>query len=805
MIKNYFLTAWRNLRKKPVFSVINIAGLSIGLAAFWLIALYIGDELSFDRYHKNGDRVYRVVHHASWKESGFHLAPTSAPFAPVLKAEYPEVEDAIRINAEGGGVLQAGDKSLKVDAILFTDNGFFTLFTYKFLAGDAAGALKTPESIVLTRTLAENLFGDARSAIGKTVLMDKNYPNTVTAVIEDVPANSHFGFSALRSMPAGYTENWQNFSLYTYLLLKPGASVHTLESKLPAFFKKHLEPVMGQGIDYRMELQPLSSIHLRSNLEYELSANGSMQYVYVFSIVGLLVLVIASINYMNLSTARATYRIKEIGVRKVVGSGKGQLVFMFLAESVLICFFAGIVAIVIADLVMPLFNQLAGKNLSIWRFGIPVTLLSLFGFTIITGLISGIYPAFFMSGFLMIPSLKGQIGSRTGSVIFRKGLVTFQFVITIMMIAGSYIIYQQLNYIQNTNLGLNKDQVLTFHIDNQELREKTAAIKQALQQNPLIESVSAASNPIGNNNIGSNGYNFEENSDIKGRAGNISTSSRKVQNFMVDADYLKTLEIKTVRGRNFSDNRKGDQYGSVLVNETLVKELGWQEPIGKRVQFKINNEGKIGESLVIGVVKDFHIYSLQHKIEPLILQMPPEERAKDNLYVRVSTKNIPAALAYLKKTYEQFDPGSNPEFRFLSENFKAQYQSEQKQGKLLLTLTVLAISIACLGLFGLVTFTAMQKSKEIGIRKVLGASVLTIVKLLSLDLLKLVFIAFLIATPIAWITMKYWLRDFAYQININWGVFLFAGSVAVLIALLTLSIQAIRAAVANPVKSLKAD
>ncbi|HTE24812.1 ABC transporter permease [Flavitalea sp.] len=805
MLKNYFIIAWRNIRKQPVFSVINIAGLSIGLAAFWLIALYIGDELSFDRYHKKGDRIYRVVQHASWKESGFHLAPTSAPFAPTLKAEYPEVEAAVRINPEGGGVIIVGDKSIQAGDVMFADNSIFSVFTYKFIAGNPSNALAAPQTIVITRSLAETLFGDAGSALGKSLYFENKFPNTVSAVIEDLPANSHFRFRGLRSLPAGYTAGWQAFELYTYILLKKGTDVNNLESKLPAFFKKHLEPSMGQGIDYRMELQPLSSIHLYSNLEYEMAANGNIQYVYVFSIIGLLVLIIASINYMNLSTARASYRVKEIGVRKVIGSGKSQLVFMFLAESVLICLFAGGLAILIAELVMPLFNQLSGKELSIWRFGMPVTLLMLFAFTVVTGLISGIYPAFFMSGFLMIPSLKGQIGSRTGTALFRKGLVTFQFVITIMMIAGSYIVYQQLNYIQNKNLGLNKDQVLTFHIDNDQLREKTAAIKEAFLRNPLIESVAAASNPIGNNNIGSNGIFFEEESKLPGEAGNISTSTRKTQNFMVDGDYLKTLEIGLVAGRNYSEQRKGDQASSILVNETLVKELGWKQPIGKKVRYYVNNEGKLGESIVVGVVKDFHIYSLQHKLEPLILQMPQAEMMKDNLYVKVSSKNIPAALAYLKKTYLQFDPSANPEFRFLSENFNAQYKSEQKQGSLLLVLTVIAISIACLGLFGLVTFTAVQKSKEIGIRKVLGASVAGIVKLLSIDLLKLVAIAFIIATPIAWIAMKYWLQDFAYQIKINWTVFLIAGGTALLIALITLSIQAIRSALANPVKSLKAE
>ncbi|MET0244096.1 MAG: ABC transporter permease [Flavitalea sp.] len=804
MLKSYLKLAWRNIRKQPVFSAVNIAGLAIGLAAFWLIALYVGDELSYDRYQEKGDRVVRVVHHASWNESKFDLAPTSAPFGPALKAEYPEIEEMVRLHPEGGGVLTVGDKSIRADDIIFTDRQFPKIFTVKFIAGDTS-ALKAPESIVLTKTLAEKLFGNASSAVGKTVYFENNYPNAVTGVVEDVPANSHLKFSAIRSLPSNYNNGWQAFELYTYLLLKPGTDIAKLEGKLPAFYKKHLEPEMGQGITYRMELQPLTSIHLHSQLEYEFSANGNVQYVYIFSIVGLLVLVIASINYMNLSTARATYRVKEIGVRKVIGSGKGQLVAMFLSESVLICIFAGILAASIAAFVMPLFNQLSGKELELWRFGVAPTSAALLLFTVTTGLLSGLYPAFFMSGFLTIPSLKGQVGSRTATVLFRKALVTFQFVITIVMIAGSFIIYNQLDYVKNKNIGLNKDQVLSFHVGNRELRNKIPALKQALLQNPLIESVSAASNPIGNNNIGSNGYYFEENSDQKGTSGSFSSSSRKIQNFMVDGDYLKTLQIKLAAGRGFSDDREDDRYHAVMVNETLVKELGWKDAIGKKMEFNINSKGDRGSAQVVGVVKDFHIYSLQHKLEPLIMHMPPEEMMKDNLYVRISSKNVPAALAWLGNTYKKFDASAEPEFHFLSENFAAQYKTEQQQGKLLLTLTVLAISIACLGLFGLVTFTAIQKSKEIGIRKVLGASVLSIVQLLTTDLLKLVALALVIAIPVAWMLMNQWLHNFAYPVSIGWTVFAFAGGVALFIALFTMSIQSIRSALSNPIKTLKTE
>ncbi len=804
MFKNYFLVAWRNLKKQPVFSIVNMAGLSIGLTAFWLIALYITDELSFDRYHSKADRIVRVAQHGTWSEGSFDMAITSAPFAAALKQDYPEVEKAVRISAEGGGVLTVNDKSITAGDILFTDAGFFSLFDQKVIAGDVHKALTSPQAIVLTRTLAEKLFDEPKNAIGKTVYFQNNYPNAVTAVIEDAPSNSHFRFSALRSLPKGYTTGWQEAELYTYLLLKPGTTPKDLEKKLDGFYHKYLESSMGAGMKYWLELQPLTSIYLRSHLEYELGITGNMQYVYIFGMIALLVLSIACINYMNLSTARSTYRVKEIGVRKVIGSGQRQLVIMFMAESLLICILAGGLSVVFAELLMPVFNELSGKELALWRFGLAPTLAVLILFVVVIGLISGIYPAFFMSGFKMIPSLKGQIGSQTGTLLFRKVLVTFQFVVTIVMIAGSFIIYEQMRYVQNKHLGVNKEQVLTFHIDAESARKKTAAIRQALLKNPQVEAVSAASNPIGNNNIGSGPFFFENESSAN-TMGSIATSAKKVQSFMVDGDFVNTLEIKLSEGRSFSDTNPADRTGSVVVNETLVKTLGWTRPIGKRLRYSTGIKDSLAEAQVVGVVKDFHIYSLQHKVEPLVLRMPPVEDIKDNLYVRVNTDRLPETLAFIKETYASFDPAAHPDFRFLRENFDAQYKGEQKQAQLLLVFTILSVSIACLGLFGLVTFNATQRAKEIGIRKVLGASVAGIVRLLSVGLLKLVCIAFLIASPIAWLLMHYWLQDFAYQVQLNWVVFIAAGITAIAIALITMSVQAIRSALANPVDSLRSE
>jgi putative ABC transport system permease protein len=797
MIKNYVRLAWRNLRKNKIYSAINIVGLSVGLAVFWLMALYIGDELSYDRAGVNSDRLYRVVHTAEWPNGGFRLAPTAAPFAAALKKDYPEIEEAARIDREGGGTLIYGDKKIKADDAIFADNSILSMFRWPFIAGDAATALSTPHSIVLTRGLAEKLFGRAEDAINKTVTFQNDVPSQVTGVMEDVPANSHLTFSALRSMPPPAAEKWQDFYVYTYVLLRKGANVGQLENRLAGFYDNHLKAVMGNGITYHLQLQPLPSIHLHSNLSYEVSENSDMRRIWLFSAIALLVLVIAVINYINLATARSSVRVREIGVRKVVGAGKGQLLGLFLSESVFFALLAAALAVLLMSLLMPAFNILSGKDLSIGRFGIVPTFIVLGIFTLLTGLAGGIYPAFFLSGFKMIPALKGQQGDQASTILFRKSLVTFQFVITLFLIAGSSILYLQLHFMQNKDLGFNKDQILTFHLNNPAVREHIEDLKTQLLQDPSIEAVSGSSIVIGNNSIGSNGFRFEEN-------GQISPTSRMAQDFFVDADYLPTMQIQLVQGRNFSAAMPTDKYGALLVNETLVKTLGWKDPIGKRVQIEIGN-GETGEAKVIGVVKDFNIYSLQHKIEPLLLAMPPVFREEDNVYVRVGRSKVSQALSHIKTVFRRFDAATPFEYRFLDENFSRQYAAEERQGRLLLIFTVLAILIACMGLFGLVTFSVGQRTKEIGVRKVLGASVTGIVLLVSKELIKPVLIGILISTPLTWYAMHRWLEGFAYHVHISIWIFLAAGLLAVIIAMITVGWKAMRAAQDNPVKSLRTE
>jgi putative ABC transport system permease protein len=796
MFYNYIKIAWRTLLRNKMYAAITIGGITIGLAAFWLIALYVADEFSYDRYHTKADRIVRVAQHTRWEGGSIDQASTSAPFAGELKKEYPEIQEATRLIIEGDGIITYNEKSLQVDDIFFADSNVFNVFSWPMLYGDPKTALETPEAIVLTESLAKKLFGDASVAVNKTIHFENNHPNLVTGVIQDIPENSHFRFSALRSMP-GYTGSWQNFNVFTYLLLKEGTDYKSLEKKLPQFAAKTIMAVMRVN-DYRLELQPLTSIYLNSHLEVEIGPNSSMSRMYIFMAIAALVLIIAMINYMNLATARASVRIREVGVRKVIGSGRRHLIGMFITEAIVMTALAATAAFFIVSVLLPFFNTLSGKTLTVWRFGTATTMVALGSFVLLTGIVSGSYPALFLSRFKTIPALKGQLGNLATSILFRKSLVVFQFVVTVVMIAGSFIIYRQLQYTRQKDLGFNKDQVLTFHIHDRQVRSQVAAIKTQLLQNPLIQGAAVAGNPIGNNNLGAHGFRFERND------GSFSPHSNLAQELVVDADYIPTMEIRLVAGRNFSTAGQADKYTAAIVNETLVKEMGWKNAIGKRLQFKYGQD-EIGERTVVGVIKDFHTFSLQHKVEPIVLMMPPVSSMEDNMYVKINTAKTSEALAFIDKVYKQFDKSNPVQFSFLDQNFARQYEAESKQEQLCLAFTVLAIFIACLGLFGLAAFTAQQRVKEIGIRKVLGATVSSITIMLSKDFVKLVLIAICIATPIAWYAMNRWLEGFAYRVNIEVWVFGVAALVAMIIAIVTVSIQAIKAAMANPVKSLKTE
>jgi putative ABC transport system permease protein len=794
MLKNYFKTAWRNLRRHRVFSFINISGLALSLTAVWLIALFISDELSYDRYHKNANNIYRLASHGQFGEEKFDFAGTSGMIAEPFKKDFPEVEEVLRIDAEGGGVIEFDNKKIKEGAIIFSVPSFFTIFSYHFLAGDAI-ALQKPNSIVLTKTLAAKLFSNPQSALNKIVNIDKNAA-VVTGVIEDVPHNSHFTFNAVRSFYADYADDWASMSEYTYVLLKKNADVNRLRAKMPAFVTKYLGATV-KNIHYTLELQPLTSIHLHSHLGYELGENRDIKYIYVLSVVGFLILLIAFINYINITTARASTRLREVAVRKIIGSGRTGLAGLFLTESIITILFAAGISIVLVTLTMPLFNYMAEKQLSVWQFGIARVLLLMLGFSFVTGLVGGWYPAFFLSKFKTIPALKNQLGDVKAQTLFRKSLVTFQFAVTVVMITASLVIYLQLNYVLVSDLGFNKKQLLTFHLDSRAVRQKVPALRAALLQNPMVKAVASAGNPIGNNDIGQMSYSVEKN-------GVLTERSKMAHGLIIDPDFIPTMQISLLEGRNFSNDISSDS-NDVIVNEAFIKKQGWASGMGKRISKGNDSISKSHLANIIGVVKDFHIFSLQHKIEPMILEMPRKARDRDNIYVRLQDQNLPQALAFVEHTFRQFDASSPFEYHFPDQNFAAQYKPEEKQGQVLLAFTILTIIIACLGLFGLITFTVEKRVKEIGIRKVLGAGVGSMVTLLITGLLKVVLVSLLIAVPLSWLVMNKWLDDFAYRIHLEWWMFLVSGIISIIIALITLSFQAIKAAIANPVTSLRSE
>ena len=703
----------------------------------------MSDEFSYDRSFPNADRIYRVVQHTNGENGRMDIAVTSPPFATALKNNYPEVEDAVRIGIEAGGVIHFEDKTINQDDICFAENSFFTLFDHQFLYGERENALKQPGSIVLSESLATKIFGNSALAMNKELLFGSTkQPIRVTGVIMDMPQNSHLQFSGIRSFgnDALTSINWDEAFLYTYLLLKEGADIKSLEDNL-APLEQDLSRRM-QFANYQVELQPLTSIHLNSRLDYELSSNGSSSRVFMFMVIGLLVLMIAMINYMNLTTARAAIRVKEIGIRKVLGSGQKHLIGLFITEALIISLIGALFACLLVYLTLPFLNHLAGKNLGLWHFGVANTLGFICFFTFLTGGLCGSYPALFLSRFKMVPSIQGQLGDMRSSVVFRKSLVVFQFVITVCLLSSSYIIYSQIQFMIQKDLGFDKEQVVIGHIDNIKVRTQSQSLKEALRRSPLIENVATAGNPLGTNYLGKFGFYFEQN-------GVIQQQSHMANFLYTDEDFLPTNGMRLIKGRNFSKSMKTDKEEVIIINETLMNDLGYSDAIGKRVEYFIDDDSTVNRT-VIGVVKDFHFSSLQHAIEPLVMLIPPHEVEGDNLYVRLSKGQALAGMSFLKETYRKFDPESKSDFHFLDENFNNQYLNEQRQIKLSQVFTILAFIISGLGLFGLVLFMATERRKEIGIRKVLGASVSSVAVTLSKDFGKLVAVAAIIATPIAW-------------------------------------------------------
>jgi putative ABC transport system permease protein len=806
MIKNYFKVAFRSLMRSKSFTAINIFGLTLGITTCLLILLFVQNELSYDSFNEKADRMVRVVFRGAVQGEKMKEAMVMPPVAQTLKQEYPEVLEATRLRRYGYPRITYGDKTFKENAFAYADSNFFQVFTLPFLKGDPKTALLEPNTIVISETVAKKYFGD-EDPMGKILIFkDWNTSFKVTGVMQPIPTNSHFHFDVFASM-AGFPESkefsWMTSEYYTYLVLPKGYDYKKLEAKLPADVEKYmggqLQKAMGmtyaqflaKGNKLGLYLQPLKDIHLHSDLNLELESGSDIRYVYIFSVVAIFMLLIACINFMNLSTAGASKRAREVGIRKVLGSLKGQLIWQFLLESILLTSFAFIMSLILVYWTLPFFNKLSGKNLSFNLLGNPWLIPCLLLFTLITGFLAGSYPAFFLSSFKPITVLKGKFASVNKTVSLRSGLVVFQFFISIVLIIGTIIVHKQLNYIQNEKLGYNKDQVLIVE-ESYWLGKNQDAFRQSLLQDPRVANISFSGYLPAGNSYNNNFMVYPDNN---------SDQFVKTLRYDVDFNYIQTLGMEIADGRNFSKSF-GTDSTAIIVNEETVKAFGWgKHALGHNLTRNENDGSKLTFH-VIGVVKNFHFKSFHEPISPLVMVLGANN---DNIIVKTKSTDIAGLLAAMKKNWNALGAGVPFAYTLLDDRFNNTYQSEQKIGEILSIFAGVTIFVACLGLFGLATFTAEQRNKEIGIRKVLGASVTNIVSLLSKDFLKLVFVAFIIATPVAWYMMNKWLQDFAYKTNISGWIFLLAAGLAITITIITVSFRAIRAAVVNPVDSLRSE
>ncbi len=808
MLKNYFKIAFRNLWRNKGFSAINIIGLAIGIATCLIIMLYVNNELGYDRFNEKADRIVRVFFQGNVQGQKMNEADVMPPVAQTLKADFPEVEDATRIRDYGMPKLIYGGKSFREDALAFVDPNFFQVFTLPLIQGDAKKALAEPNTVVITKAIAKKYFG-SENPIGKVISFkdERNAPSKVTGIIDGVPVNSHFHFDLFASMnglPESKEVNWMSSNFYTYLVLKPGHDYKKLETQLPGIVEKYIGPQLPDGTgmsladfrkkgnDISFHLQPLTDIHLHSTFQYDLSAGVDIRYVYIFSAIALFMLFIACINFMNLSTAGASKRSREVGVRKVLGSLKSELVKQFLFESVLITGIALLLSIVFILIALPAFNNLTAQNLTLSFTGHPFLIPGLLLFIILTGLLAGSYPAFYLSSFKPVAVLKGKFTAGKGSIGLRSGLVVFQFGISILLIVCTVVVYKQLSYMQNKNLGYDKDQVMILS-NTWMLGKNQEVFRQQLTNDYRVASVSGSGYvPAGQSN----------NNNFFVSPGQQSTQIVKTLRYDVDENYIATLGIQLLKGRNFSKEFGADP-NSVILNEAAAAALGWKEDaaIGQTIS-RVSKRGEKEMYNVIGVIKDFHFRPFHQRISPLVMVLAPDP---GNLIVKLRTKDAAGLTASLKKSWNQLGAEEPLSYSFLDERYNSTYKAEQKVGFILGIFAGLTIFVACLGLFGLAKFTATQRTKEIGIRKVLGASVGQVSTMLTKEFIKLVLFACIIAFPLSWWAMSKWLQDFAYRINISWAVYLIAGIVALSIALITVSFQAIKAALANPVKNLRTE
>jgi putative ABC transport system permease protein len=794
LFRNYFKIAIRSLWKHKAFSLINILGLAVGMTACFLIFLYVRFETSFDNFHSKADRIYRVVSEVRTPTENIKTGLTTTPVAINMKRDFPEVEEAVRLGRDGF-LVKKGDVKFQENNTVLADSGLFKIFDFLLIEGDRNTALKEPMSVILSQTAAKKYFGNGKAYGQHLLLTGAALNSTVTGIMKDIPRNSQIqadmivslsSYQAIYGRPISDSE-WTNHNYYTYILLAPHADAKALEAKLPAFQELHhgAEAKKLQMQDY-LTLEPLRDVYLRSKLDGFVT--GSITNVYIFSIIAIFILCIASINFINLTTARSLERAKEVGIRKVIGAVRSQLVGQFLGESIIISLLSFVFAVVLSSSLLPLFNQVAGNQISESIFRNPSDILGLFGLSVLAGFLAGTYPSLVLSSFKPVVVLKGRFSGGTRGMFLRKGLVVFQFAISIVLIVGTLVVYTQLNYMRGRDLGFSKDQTMVIFTNFDKNKD---AFKQSLSTIPgVLSSTFSSGVPGGNHN---SAY-----TQIENKKGEMQKTN--LDGYFVDFDFIKQYELKIVAGRPLSKEFGTDSSKAMLINETAAKMLGYQTP-QEAVGRNFDQWGRQGK--IIGVLKDFNYESLQQPIKPFTMRF--ESYGFGTISIKLSSAGLPETIKAIDDKWAQIIPNRPFEYNFLDQQFDQKYRAEEKFGNLFFNFAVLAIFISCLGLLGLASYSTIQRTREIGVRKVLGASVSNIVNLLSVDFIKLVLIAFVIAAPLGLLGMNKWLQDFAYHIHISWWVFVVAGMISIAIAFLTISFQAIRAAVANPVSSLRSE
>ncbi len=802
MIKNYFKTAYRSLLKNKGFTFLNVLGLSVGLATCLLIVFYVVDELSYDRFNTKADRIYRIGIDAKLNGNAGIYATSEKPWKEILESRFPQIEKMARmVNKDGLFItpskfyFKKDNSNLQEKNVVFTESSVFDVFTLPMIYGKPEHSLDEPGQVVITESAAQKYFGKT-NVVGQTLTLDDTHPLKITGVIKDVPQQSHFHYDFFVSFAttAEYkTNGWGYAGLHQYILLKPGTNVANLEKQLTAIdIANSFNPSTWKTGDNHLKviLTPLLNIHLKdSAAQYPLEKEGNIQYVYIFSMVAIFILLIACVNFMNLSTARSSNRAKEVGVRKVLGSARKNLVAQFLTESVLVTLVSALIALFLAWALLPTFNQMADKQLTITPQTFAWLAPSLIVIIVVVGFLAGSYPAFYLSAFQPILVLKGKIKAGFKAGFLRSFLVVFQFAISIFLIIGTLVIYNQMSYIHNKDLGFDRSQVLVIKNTNV-LGNQADVLKNELKQLSGVQNATMSSyQPTGDEDL-KTGLFPHEKIDIK--------EDILTEFWSVDENFINTMSLKLTNGRNFSKDMSSDT-AAMIVNEAFVRKLGQKDPLNKNIY---RYSYGLQQYHIVGVVKDFNFASLKDNIGPLAMIYQKDNGA---VSVKLHSANLTGLMSQIESKWKELSPNQPFTYSFMDQDFDATYRVEQRFGSMFISFSTLAIIIACLGLFGLAAYAAEQRNKEIGIRKVLGANVSSIVSMLSMDFMKLVGIAILIASPLAWYAMNKWLEGFAYRTTFQWYLLAIAGAAAVLIAFVTISFQSIKAALANPVKSLRSE